>query len=394
MIRLAQRIQPLQTNVFADMDGAKAAAIASGQSLIDLSLGSTDLYPPAAAIATLHKALDDPETYSYTLFHSTHFFRAACARWYERKFGLAVDAETEVLTLIGSQEGTAHLPLALMDPGSIALLTDPGYPSYVGGVYLAGGEIHSMPLVADRNFLPNFDDIPARVCDRARLMVLSYPNNPTTAVAPPNFWQQAVHFCQAHNIALIHDFPYVDMALDGPPPTSVLTVDREKSVSVELFSMSKSFHMGGFRVGFAIGNAEIVRALRQVKAAIDFNQYRGILRAAAAVLDNPGDVVETSREIYRERRDRSTAALAAIGWSIPTPSMGMYLWAPLPPRYPGNSMRFCLDLVKTTGVALAPGRGFGEMGEGYIRFALMHEMEILEKAIGKISEFLQQYARG
>ncbi|MGK7911448.1 MAG: LL-diaminopimelate aminotransferase [Synechococcus sp.] len=391
MLEFARRIQPLQTNVFADMDAAKSEALRQGKVLIDLSLGSTDLSPTPEAIGALHHALDDPSTYGYCLFGSTQSFRETCARWYERKFGLTVDPETEVLPLIGSQEGTAHLPLALMNPGDVALLTDPGYPSHAGGVYLAGGDIYRMSLTAERQFLPVLDDIPTEICDRARLMVLSYPNNPTTAVASLEFWQQTVDFCQRHSIALIHDFPYTDMALDGPPAPSALLADRNKSVTVELFSMSKSFHMGGFRVGFAIGNADIVRALRQIKSIVDFNQYRGIYRAAAAVLDNPDKIVHQSQEVYRDRRDRCIAALSSIGWDIATPAMGMYLWAPLPPHYPHGSQQFCLDLVKATGVALAPGSGFGSMGEGYVRFALMHEMPILGAAIVKIKQFLEQY---
>ncbi|MGK7906894.1 MAG: LL-diaminopimelate aminotransferase [Synechococcus sp.] len=392
MLQFARRIQPLRTNVFADMDAAKAEAQKAGQTLIDLSLGSSDLAPASEAIAALHEAVDDPSTYGYCLFQSTRSFRESCARWYERKFDIPVDPETEVLPLIGSQEGTAHLPLVLMNPGDVALLADPGYPSYAGGVHLAGGEIYLMPLTAANHFLPVLEDIPAEICDRARMMVLSYPNNPTTGVASLEFWLQVVKFCQRHSIALVHDFPYVDMALDGPPAPSVLLVDRQKSISIELFSMSKSFHMGGFRVGFAIGNPEILLALRQIKAIVDFNQYRGIYRAAAAVLDNPDEFVHKSREIYRDRRDRCIAALASIGWEIETPKMGMYLWAPLPPHYPHNSQQFCLDLVKATGVALAPGSGFGEAGEGYVRFALMHDMPLLGAAIVKIAQFLEQYA--
>ena len=337
MLQFARRIQPLQTNVFADMDAAKAEAIGEGQTPIDLSLGSTDLPPAPQAIAALHKAFDDPSTYGYCLFQSTLSFRETCARWYERKFGMSVDPETEVLPLIGSQEGTAHLPLALMNPGDVALLTDPGYPSHAGGVHLACGDIYRMPLTAEHRFLPVFDDIPAEICDRARVMVLNYPNNPTTAVASLEFWQQAVQFCQQHSIALIHDFPYADMVLDGPPAPSVLQADRHKTVSIELFSLSKSFHMGGFRVGFAIGNPDIVLALKQIKSIVDFNQYRGIYRAAATVLDNPDEIVSKSKAIYRERRDRCISALASIGWEIDPPPNGYVpvgpLAAPLPPQF-------------------------------------------------------------
>lgn len=388
MIRFARRLQPLQANVFADMDRAKAEARSAGMEVIDLSLGSSDLAPPPEAIAILHEAADDPSTYGYCLFDSTRDFRRACAQWYETKFGLSVDPETEVLPLIGSQEGTAHLPLALLDPGDVALLCDPGYPSHAGGVYLADGEMYAMPLQAENHFLPDFNQIPPDICDRARLMVLSYPHNPTTAVAPVEFWQKAVDFCAARDIVLAHDFPYVDWVFEGDPAVSVLQVDRDRERSIEFFTMSKSFHMGGFRVGYAIGNADIIRALRQVKAVVDFNQYRGILRAAAHLLIHPTDFIERSLQVYRERRDRCTNALQHIGWNVPSPSASMYLWAALPPAYPGNAKQFCLDLVKTTGVALSPGSGFGPSGEGYVRFALVEECDVLERAVARIGAYL------
>ncbi|MEM9156382.1 MAG: LL-diaminopimelate aminotransferase [Cyanobacteria bacterium P01_F01_bin.33] len=388
MIRFARRLQPLQGNVFADMDRAKAEARAAGIEVIDLSLGSSDLPPPPEAIAVLHEAADDPSTYGYCLFDSTRDFRQACAQWYETKFGISVDPETEVLTLIGSQEGTAHLPLALLNPGDVALLCDPGYPSHAGGVYLADGEIYGMPLRAEHHFLPVFDEIPADICDRARLMVLSYPHNPTTAVASHEFWQKALDFCTAHNIVLAHDFPYVDWVFEGDPAASVLQIDLERAHTIEFFTMSKSFHMGGFRVGYAIGNADIIRALRQVKAVVDFNQYRGILRAAAHLLTHPTDFIEQSLQVYRERRDRCVQALYQIGWDIPSPTASMYLWAALPSTYAGDAKQFCLDLVRQTGVALSPGSGFGPSGEGYVRFALVEECEVLERAVVRIGTFL------
>ncbi|MEO1133359.1 MAG: LL-diaminopimelate aminotransferase, partial [Cyanobacteria bacterium J06639_1] len=358
--------------------------------VIDLSLGSSDLAPPPEAIAVLHEAADDPSTYGYCLFDSTRDFRQACAQWYECKFGIAVDPETEVLALIGSQEGTGHLPLALLDPGDVALLCDPGYPSHAGGVYLADGELYAMPLLAENQFLPDFAQIPADIGDRARLMVLSYPHNPTTAVASLEFWQKAIDFCCTNDIVLAHDFPYVDWVFEGDPAPSVLQVDRARTQSIEFFTMSKSFHMGGFRVGYAIGNAEIVRSLRQVKAVVDFNQYRGILRAAGHLLTHPTDFIDRSLDVYRERRDRCVRALHDIGWNVPTPTASMYLWAKLPSLYADSAKQFCLDLVKTTGVALSPGSGFGSSGEGYVRFALVENSDVLERAVARIGTFLRQ----
>nr|WP_199332113.1 LL-diaminopimelate aminotransferase [Anabaena lutea] len=406
-MQFAKRLQPLQSNVFADMDRAKAAAVAAGRELIDLSLGSSDLPAQNHVIEAIAKSLYDPSTHGYLLFRGTQGFRQAAAQWYEQKFGVAVNPETEVLPLIGSQEGTAHLPLAILNPGDFALLLDPGYPSHMGGVYLASGQIYPMPLKAENNFLPVLADIPASVLAQSRLMVLSYPHNPTSAIAPLSFFQEAVAFCQQHNIVLVHDFPYVDLVfaengqsshqspitnyqlpITNSPVPSILQADPEKSVSIEFFTLSKSYNMGGFRIGYAIGNAELIQALRQVKAAVDFNQYLGILNGAIAALTGNQDSVKAAVDTFRQRRDAFINALNHIGWNVPTPEATMYIWAKLPTQWSNNSIEFCTELVKQTGVAASPGAGFGKSGEGYVRFALVQEPKVLETAVEKIAEFL------
>jgi len=391
-MQIADRLAPLQTNVFADMDSAKAKAIAAEKPIIDLSLGSSDLPTPPHVLDAIATALKDPDTHGYTLFNSTRDFRIVVAQWYEKKYDIAVNPDTEVIQLIGSQEGTAHLPLAVLNPGDVALLLDPGYPSHAGGTYLAGGTIHLMPLLAENNFLPVLADIPPAVLAKSRMMVLSYPHNPTTAIAPLSFFAEAVAFCQQHNIVLAHDFPYGDFCFDGEPAPSVLQADRDKSVSIEFFTLSKSYNMGGFRVAYAVGNAELIKALRQVKATVDFNQYRGILRGAIAALTGSQDCVAHTVETFASRRNAAITALNAIGWSVPTPGATMYVWAKLPEDLPHgwaqDSIRFCRELVIHTGVALAPGRGFGPSGEGYVRFALVHSPETLVSAAQKIGNFI------
>ena len=389
-IPLAQRLQPLGGNVFDQMDRAKREARRSGLDVIDLSLGSSDLPPPSDSLAAIQSALSDPSTYGYTLFHDTADFRSACAKWYRGKFGLEIDPETEVLPLIGSQQGTALLPLALLNPGDVALVADPAYPSHVGGIHLAGGIPYYLPLRAENRFLPRWDRIPAAICRQARLLVLNYPHNPTTATVTPEFWQETLQFCQQYDIVLAHDFPYVDWRFDGQVAPSALQADPDKTRTIEFFSLSKSYHMGGFRVAYAIGSRELIRALRWVKSTIDFHQYQGILRGAAAALAVPDSFLERWRQVYRERRDIAVAALHRIGWPVPLPEATMYLWAPLPEFYRGSSAQFCLDLVRATGVALSPGSGFGPSGEGYVRFALVAEGSRLEEAIGRIGEFLSQ----
>ncbi|PSF32248.1 succinyldiaminopimelate aminotransferase [Aphanothece hegewaldii CCALA 016] len=388
--QLANRIQSLSSNVFADMDRAKALAKQTGIETIDLSLGSSDLTASPHVIEAIQNALHDPTTHGYLLHQGTQEFRTAAAQWFYARFGIFVKPETEILSLIGSQEGTAHLPLAILNPGDFALLLDPGYPSHAGGVVLAGGQIYPMPILAENGFLPILEDIPAPVLAQAKMMVLSYPHNPTTAIAPLAFFEKAVSFCREHQLVLVHDFPYFDVVFDSNSPApSILQADPNKDVSIEFYTFSKSYNMGGFRVGFAVGNAQLISALRRIKAVVDFNQYRGILSGAIAALQGPQDSVQQTIAIYQKRRDFFVNALRRIGWEVPTPSATLYIWAKLPYPWEKRSVEFCTRLIQKTGVALSPGAGFGKSGEGYVRFALVHEPDVLEKAIERIATFLK-----
>jgi aspartate/methionine/tyrosine aminotransferase len=387
-MQFANRIKPLQSNVFADMDFAKSKAINEGKKIIDLSLGSSDLPAPNHVINTIEKALQDSSTHAYVLHHGTQKFRQIIAQWYEKRFGISVDYETEILQLIGCQEGTAHLPLAILNPGDFALLLDPGYPSHAGGIYLAGGQIYAMPLLVENNFLPIFNDIPDQVLNKAKMMILNYPHNPTTATAPLNFFEEAVNFCQKNNLILVHDFPYMDIYFNENPPPSILQADKNKSVSIEFFTFSKSYNMGGFRIGFAIGNPQLIKALKQVKAVVDFNQYQGILQGGISALTGSQECVKNTVNIYKQRRDFLVASLHKIGWQVSTPEATLYLWAKLPEKWQNKSLEFCTKLVAETGVALTAGAGFGQNGEGYVRFALVHNEEMLREAVTKIANFL------
>ena len=389
-MRLADRIQPLQKNVFADMDHAKERAKALGRDLIDLSLGSSDLPAAPHVVEAIAQSLYDSSTHGYLLYHGTRPFRNAAAQWYTQRYNLPIDPDQEALALIGCQEGTAHLPLAVLNPGDYALLQDPGYPSHAGGVYLAGGQIYTMALLEQNHFLPDLETIPEPVISQSKMMVLSYPHNPTTAVAPLSFFEEAVAFCQHHDLVLVHDFPYADVVFDGAVAPSILQADPDKTVSIEFFTMSKSYNMGGFRVGYAIGNAELIKALRQVKASIDFNQYRGILNGAIAALSGPQKPIKQTIETFRQRRDAFVTTLKRIGWAVPIPKATMYVWARLPEPWNKDSMGFCTTLVEETGVAASPGSGFGKSGEGYVRFALVHNADVLEEAAQRIAHFLKQ----
>jgi aspartate/methionine/tyrosine aminotransferase len=389
-MQFSDRLKPIANNVFADMDRAKS--LIKGSSLIDLSLGSSDLPTSPKILAAIASALNDPSTHGYSLFGSTRSFREAVADWLQRRLGVIVDPETEVLPLIGSQEGTAHLPLAILNQGDFALLQDPGYPSHYGGIHLAGGQIYGMPLVPENQFLPIFEDIPNPVLAASKMMVLSYPHNPTTAIASLEFLQSAVKFCQLHNLVLVHDFPYLDLVFAGNSKApSILQADPERSVGIEFFTLSKSYNMGGFRVGFAVGNGQLIQALRQVKAVVDFNQYQGIMRGAIAALSSPDIEITKVVNTFQHRRDVMVQALNQIGWEVSVPKATMYIWAKLDPKlgqkFTQNSREFCLDLVQATGVALSPGTGFGNCGEGYVRFALVHPPEILVETALRIGNF-------
>ncbi len=322
-MQCSKRLEPLSFNVFADMDRAKAKAKAARQKLIDLSLGSSDLPTPPHVLEAIAQSLQDSTTHGYLLFHGTQTFRQAVAEWYTDKFGIPVDPETEVLPLIGSQEGTAHLPLAVLNPGDFALLQEPSYPSHSGGVYLAGGQVYPMPLLAENGFWPVLAEIPQPVLAQAKMMVLSYPHNPTTAIAPLSSFQEAVVFCQKHNLVLVHDAPYLDLVFDTssqvPGKPSIAPSIFQKCF-YRIFTLSKSDRMSGFRVGYAIGNAQLIQALRQVKACIDFNQYRGILKVAIAALTGPQQIVRETVDIFRQRRDVFVEELNQIDWPVPTPS--------------------------------------------------------------------------
>ena len=389
-IRFAKRLQHLQSNIFADIDLAKAKALTAGNQLIDLSLGSSDLPVDDHIIEAIANSLYDHSTHGYLLFHGTRDFRQAVAQWYEQKFSIRIDPESEVLPLIGSQEGTAHLPLAILNPGDFALLLDPGYPSHIGGVHLAEGQVYTMPLKEENDFLPVLTDIPQEVLSASQMMVLNYPHNPTSAIAPLSFFKLAVAFCQQHGLVLVHDFPYVDLVFEDNQVPSILQADPQKSVSIEFFTLSKSYNMGGFRIGYAVGNAELIRALRQVKSVVDFNQYWGILNGAIAALTTSQAGIKARVMKFRQRRDIFVQALYKIGWHVSIPKATMYIWARLPEAWSDKSTEFCAQLLEKTGVIISPGAGFGKSGEGYVRFALVHEPSVLETAVERIGKFLYE----
>ncbi|MFM9110995.1 MAG: aminotransferase class I/II-fold pyridoxal phosphate-dependent enzyme [Prochlorococcaceae cyanobacterium] len=392
---ISERLGRLGNGVFARNDARKAAyaqrAAAGGlPPLIDLSLGSTDLAPPAVALDAIAAALHRPESAAYCLQAATAPFRRAVATWVERRFGVAVDPEREVLLLLGSQEGTAHLPLAVLDPGDPALLLDPCYPSHRGGLLLAGAEPILLPLLAAEGWRPAFEQLSDSQWDALRLMVLGFPHNPTACTGEQAWLDEAVARACRHDVVIAHDNPYVDLALEGEAP-ALLRHPRWREVGIEFFTLSKGWCLGGFRLGFAVGAPWLISALAQVKGVVYFPQSRALQAGATAALQLAPDWPAQLLPVYRDRRDRTLAALAAGGWAARPPSMALYLWLQVPPaaRVRGlESEAFAAALLEATGVCLTPGNGFGPGGEGWQRLALVHPSTVLDEATARIAGWL------
>jgi len=399
---ISERVAQLGSGVFSRND-ARKQAYAQGQNglqaglnghpgLLDLSLGSTDLPPPPAAIEAISHRLHHPASASYCLHGATLPFREAVAAWALRRFGIRVDPETEVQLLVGSQEATAHLPLVVTDPGDGALLLDPCYPSHRGGLVLASVRPTLLPLRADQGWRPDFGQLPASVWDQLKLMVLGFPHNPTATTGDQSWLDGAMARAIDHDLVLAHDNPYVDLALEGEAPALLRHPDWRRQ-GIEFFSFSKSWCLGGYRLAFAIGAAPLIAGLRQLKSVVDFNQSLALQAGAIAALEQAPDWPQQLREVYRQRRDGMVRALAAVGWSVSQPSMALYLWLEVPPvaKERGlDSEGFCAALLEATGVCLTPGIGFGPGGEGWLRLALVHPLPELEAAAARMGAWLGQ----
>lgn len=383
------RRTPTGGGVFLEMDAAKTEARARGLEVTDLSIGASDLPPPPEALQALQKAVDDPSTYGYCLKSGTLPFLEAATNWYFRRYGVELDPRREALSLIGSQEGLAHLLMAIADPGDVLLMCDVAYPSYFGAVAVAGLEAYWMSL--GENLLPDLWAVPEEVAKRAKAVLLNYPNNPTAALASQDFFTNALQFCERYDLLLIHDNPYLDQALEPTPSPLALPGGQQRVV--ELFSFAKSYHLAGFRLGWALGNAEAIGSLEALKAPIDFNQYLGIQRMGIAALAISQERLRADAQTWANRRSTMVEALAQQGWQVPLPAACMYLWARLPPGLAMNDLQFAKELVAQTGVALSPGRAFGPGGVGYVRFALVQSEEVLCQSAAKIGEFMREIAR-
>jgi len=378
----AERLKRLPPYLFAEIDAKKREARARGADLIDMGIGDPDLPTPPHIVEALKRASENPEHHRYPSYEGMPEFRAAVAAWYRQRFGVTLDPETEVLTLIGSKEGTAHMPLAFVNPGDVVLVPDPGYPVYAVGTWFAGGEVHFMPLRRANGFLPDLDAVPADIARRATLMYLNYPNNPTAAVAGREFFERVVAFARTHGIIVCHDAMYSEVRFDGYRPSSFLEIPGAKEVGVEFHSLSKTYSMTGWRIGFCSGNAAAVAALGKVKTNVDSGVFGAVQEAGIAALTGSQDIPELYRRTYQERRDVVVAGLKALGWEVDVPKATFFVWAPVPRGL--DSRTFAARLLEEAGCVVTPGVGFGPSGEGFYRIALTIDAKRLREAMERL----------
>ena len=381
-IEMAERLQVLPPYLFADLDRKKTALRAQGMDLIDLGVGDPDIPTPQRIVERLREAVLDSRNHRYPSYEGLREFRQAVSLWYKRRFGVLLDPEQEVIALIGSKEGIAHVPLAFINPGAYSLIPSPGYPVYHAGTIFAGGRSFFMPLVEERGFLPDLKQIPPEVADAATLLFINYPNNPTAAVADEAFFAEVVEFAQRYNLIVCHDAAYSEISFDNYTPSSFLAVDGAREVGIEFHSLSKTYNMTGWRLGFAVGNSATLAGLGKAKTNIDSGVFQAVQLAGIEALTGDQSAVEKMRAVYQGRRDCMVRGLRAVGLEVTPPKATFYLWVKVPPDH--SSVSFASLVLEKAGVAITPGSGFGEAGEGYVRLALTVPEARLEEAISRI----------
>ena len=386
-ITLSKKLESLPPYLFAAMDAAKRKARQEGRSIIDLGVGDPDIPTPGFIIEKLYEAAKDPKNHRYALDQGMPELRQAIADWYRQRFQVELNPEKEVLPLIGSKEGIAHLPIAFLDKGDFVLVPDPCYPPYRNATILADGKPQIMPLRQSNGFLPELDAISVRIADKAKLMFLNYPNNPTSATADRSFFEKVVQFASLHNVIVCHDAAYSEIYYNGNRPSSFLEVPGSKEIGVEFHSVSKTFNMTGWRVGWVCGNEEIISALAKVKSNIDSGIFQAVQIAAIAALREGSSIVENNNKIYAERCSIFVDGLKDLGWKIEKPKATFYVWLKLP-RKVKSSIEFCSILLERANIIATPGIGMGKYGEGYVRFALTVDKEMLKEAVERMKVYL------
>lgn len=386
MPEISRRIKNLKPYPFAELEKAKRAALAKGVDVIDLSIGDPDIPTPDHIVKAMQEAVARPANHRYPSSAGMMSFREAVAAWYKDRYGIGLDPATEVVSLIGSKEAVAHLPLAYVDAGDVVLCPSPGYPVYEIGTMFAGGEVFQMPLLESNDYLPDLTAIPEAMYRRAKLMWLNYPNNPTSAPATREFFAEAIEYAQKYDFLIAHDFAYSELFFDGQRPVSFLEVDGAREVGIELHSLSKSYSMTGWRIGYAVGNPKHIGALAQIKSNIDSGAFQAVQEAAIAALATDEAVLEALRKRYEARRDALYDGLTSAGFTVNKPGATFYLWCRVPGGK-GTSAEYAKALMEKTGILATPGTAFGDVGEGYIRFALTVGVERIKEAVKRIQSF-------
>jgi LL-diaminopimelate aminotransferase len=380
----ANRIKDLPPYLFAAIDKMKQEAIAQGRDIINLGIGDPDLPTPTAIIERLQKAVTDPKNHQYPSYEGMISFRKAVAKWYGTRFNVTLNPDNEVATLIGSKEGIGHTPLAFINPGDVALMTSPGYPVYHAGTLFAGGTSYFVPLLEKNKFLPDLSTIPITVAKAAKIFFINYPNNPTGAFASGRFFESVVDFARTYNILICHDAAYSEIYYDGLRPASFLEVPGAKEVGIEFHSLSKTFNMTGWRIGFAVGNKDAVAALLKVKSNLDSGAFQAVQEAGIAALELPDSVLEAIRKIYQERKDTFVAGLNKLGAKVACADASFYVWINNPPNI--TSTALAARFLSEADIVVTPGNGFGAAGEGYVRVALTCSKERLAEALKRIEK--------
>ena len=378
----SDRINALPPYLFAAIDEARDELIAKGVDVIDLGVGDPDLPTPSHIVEAMREAVCDPKTHHYPSYAGMPEFRKAAAEWCKEYKGIELDPATEVLSLIGSKEAVAHIPIAFVNPGDVVLYTDPGYPVYKIGTIFASGEPYPLPLKAENNFLPDLDSIPEDVLKKAKLFFFNYPNNPTAATADMDFFDRVVEFCKEYDIIAVHDNAYSQMTYDGYESPSFLAAKGAMDIGIELYSHSKTYNMTGWRLGFAVGNNDLIKGLGKVKSNVDSGVFDAIQIAGIVALRSSQNCVEETSKIYAERRDALIEGLRAMGLEVKPPKATFYVWAPIPKGF--TSIGFAKMLLEEAGIVATPGVGFGDAGEGYIRFALTKPVERIKEAVERM----------
>jgi LL-diaminopimelate aminotransferase len=392
MIRFSQRLQTLPGYPLAEIPSIKRRLIEAGVDVIDLGAGDNDTPPPSVAVDAMAEALRNPALSKYGFQQGLLEFRQAASRWITRRFGFRFDPVSEILPLIGSKEGLSHLPFAVVNPGDVVIVPEPGYQAYIGGALLSGAEPYIAPLIRENEFLLRLDQVPPAVLRRTKLVFLNYPNNPTAAVASLEYLERTVATCRTYGILLAYDNAYCDLTFDGYRAPSIFEVPGARDIALEFFSLSKSYSMTGWRLGFAAGRPELVSALTRVKSYVDTGPFLAVQKAGAAALDQGETLVAPIREELQRRRDAAVIALRETGFDVDSPKAAMYLWVPLPTGVP--SAAFAKQALEENGVVVLPGSGFGPAGEGFFRIALTVGPERLGAAAERLGMALDRVRRG